>query len=378
MAGVSAEERIDAIKQMMLWQYPFFSVVSFHLSWEEDNTRKTMCTNGQYLKWNRAFVCSLSRDELLFVVCHEIYHVVLKHHIRGANFTHEKFNRAADYAINQELVDLKVGKMPARGLIDAAFKGMTAEEIYRYLPDDPAGGGDVGFGEVAQAAAEGDFDAVATAEIRHRIMVAQAADMARRNPGKVPAGILQAINKLLEPKIDWRATVHRFMAIGQRFNQTWTRPNKRMLHAGFYLPGTIKEGINHLVMVRDTSGSLIGLDEQTAIASEICGAFYDGIIDRLTVIDCDAAVQKVMTYEAGDEVEINAKGGGGTSFAPAMRYIAANCTDAQAVIYFTDMYCNDFGPEPPCPTLWAIVGKKSEFPKLAALPPFGESIFVEL
>lgn len=376
MAPIPAEERIDTIKQMMLWQFPFFAVVSFHLHWEEDNSIPTMCTDGTYLKWNRVFVMSLSRDELLFVVCHEIYHVVLKHHIRGLMFEHEKFNRAADYAINQELVALKVGKMPARGLIDAVFVGLTAEEIYRLLPDDPAGG--CGFGEVAQAVPDGDFDAIATAEIKHRVMIAQAADVARRNPGKVPAGILQAIDKLLEPKVDWRATLHRFISIGQRFNQTWSRPNKRMLHAGFYLPGIIKDGINHLVMVRDTSGSLIGLDEQTAIASEIVGAFDDGIVDRLTVIDCDAEVQAVSSYETGDRVEINAKGGGGTSFKPAMEYIAHHCSDAQAVIYFTDMYCNEFGPEPPCPTLWAIVGKKSEFPKLAEVPPFGESIFVEV
>lgn len=375
MAKPTAEGLIELARTELLWKHHFFLIVAMNMKWIECNEswNKTMAVDGKHIWWNREFVESLTVAEVLFVILHELYHVVLGHAHRRGNRNRDKWNAAGDFAINQELVELKVGKMPAKGLIDKAlYWGLNAEEIYNRLPDGNYGGS---MGVVIDAGSS--ESELLDAAVAIDILVRQAADAAKRKPGKLPAGLVHLIEELDDPKVDWREKFHRFMSNGSKMDFTLTRPNRNLLALGLYMPSIIKEGINHVVFCRDTSGSLFDGEPQKAIASEIAGAFYGGIVDKVTVIDCDAKVQRVAVYEQGDTLAVDCKGGGGTSFAPSMEYIAKHCHDAQAVVYFTDMYCNEFGPKPECPVLWCIVGPKSEFKRLAEIPPFGECLHID-
>lgn len=257
--------------------------------------------------------------------------------------------------------------------------------IYRILDDErdksggaPGGAGNDpgGCGQVLPAAGDGDEGGLEEARVRTEIQVRQAVGIAKAtNAGSLPAEIQRLVDKILLPKVDWRAVLRRFIDESLSRDYAWSRPNKRLLPHGLILPSLISDGLNHLVIAVDTSGSI---DAKTldAFAAEINGAFGDGNIDHLTVIYADAAVKRVETYEVGDELTLRPAGGGGTAFSSTFQWIAQNVDTASAIIYLTDLQVSDFGEEPAAPVLWAVWGDRRTFPQLADRAPFGEPIHI--
>jgi len=192
----------------------------------------------------------------------------------------------------------------------------------------------------------------------------------------MPASMQRIIDQLLKPVVDWQSVLRRFIddAAGTP-DFTWSRPNRRYLPMDIVLPSTRFEGIAHLAVAVDTSGS-INAKVLQRFASEINGAFGDGIIDKITVVYCDAEVHNHQTFERGDDIRLDPQGGGGTRFAPAFAWLRENAQDARAIIFFTDLYCHDFGPEPDVPVLWGVYGDSRNFDELVGNTPFGEAISV--
>lgn len=193
--------------------------------------------------------------------------------------------------------------------------------------------------------------------------------------GKLPAGVQRIIDELLMPKVDWRAVLRRFIDESSTRDFSWAKPNRRLLPLGLVTPGTIADGVSHIVIAVDTSGSI---DDEILrdFAAEINGAFGEGAVDRLTVIYADAAVNHVEEFETGDELVLHPKGGGGTAFSDTFRLINAEYPDAKATIYLTDLYVGDFGDEPPHPVLWGVYGRNRDFGSLSV--PFGECINISI
>jgi len=48
-------------------------------------------------------------------------------------------------------------------------------------------------------------------------------------------------------------------------------------------------------------------------------------------------------------------------FSPAIKYVKEHLPNIVAIIYMTDLECNDFGEQPSCPVLW-ITTQKGEAP----------------
>ena len=111
-------------------------VYTFHI--------KTQATDGYHLFVNPQFTNDLTFEEKVFVMAHECMHCVLDHMRRGRQAGHdsERSNIAADYEVNQTLVDLGLFNASTiqkiRGLIDAKYSGWAYERIY---DDNPKGGG---------------------------------------------------------------------------------------------------------------------------------------------------------------------------------------------------------------------------------------------
>jgi predicted metal-dependent peptidase len=101
-------------------------------------------------------------------------------------------------------------------------------------------------------------------------------------------------------------------------------------------------------------------------------------VDRITVVYCDAAVQRVDSYLPGDLIEFDPVGRGGTKFAPAFEWLKENEPDISVAVYVTDLdvYSGDFGDEPPFPVLWAVHGDPREAAERMAAVPFGESLAI--
>ena len=226
------------------------------------------------------------------------------------------------------------------------------------------------------AAAPHDAEALAKAAADWQTKTRTAAAVAKsRNAGELPGDLERTIEGLNEAAVSWRDVLRRFIDDSARKDYSFSRPNRRHIGRGIILPGLVPDGLNRLVVAVDTSGSFDAECLEQA-GAELQAAFDEGGADRITVIYCDKTVQRVDDFEAGELLEFHPKGGGGTSFAPVMDWIEENAADASAVIYITDLHCNDFGEEPAAPVIWAHVGNPRDFSGLAARAPFGEAIQV--
>lgn len=383
---MKVEDHILAAQTALLWDHPFFGVLMLQMKKvdaTDDPEIDTMAVDGRHLFYHSPFVLGLKKDELMFVLAHEVMHNAFEHHIRRQHRKPGRWNKACDYAINGELVECKVGRMPQGGLLEERFTGLAAEEIYRILDDEnnsddsDEGQGDVGgCGSTKDGCASHDEAAKAELRAEMQTQVRQAAMAAKSaRQGSLPAGIQRIIDELLTPKVNWRAVLRRFIDESITRDFSWTRPNRRLMPLGYITPGTVSDGVSHIVIAVDTSGSIDG-DILRDFAAEINGAFSEGAVDRLTVIYADAQVHNVQEFETGDELTLNPAGGGGTAFSDTFRKINEQYPDTRATIYLTDMYVNDFGEEPPHPVLWGVYGRTQDFSSLN--PPFGECINISI
>ena len=95
--------------------------------------------------------------------------------------------------------------------------------------------------------------------------------------------------------------------------------------------------------------------------------------NAVTVIYCDAAVQKVERFENVSDLKLTRYGGGGTDFKPPFEYIDKENLDVEMLLYFTDGWCSSFPDEKLInfPLYWCLTEATSYFK-----PPFGDTILI--
>lgn len=106
---------------------PFFSSCVMQLDIEEKASVKTMSTDGKNIYYNPQFVEVITDDELIGVICHEIWHILFFHHTRMGGRDPELWNIAADLAINPVCKEQNLALPPG-----ACFPGVKPFES---LPD---------------------------------------------------------------------------------------------------------------------------------------------------------------------------------------------------------------------------------------------------
>jgi len=232
-----------------------------------------------------------------------------------------------------------------------------------------------GCGEILDAAPDTDAGSLAEQEAEWDVRVRQAVNVAAKTAGSVPGFLAPIVEQNKEAKHDWRQELRRFIDPSQGKDYSWSRPNRRFLSVGLILPGFVPSRINHLAWIVDTSSS-IDLDALNRAGAEAQAALDEGAVDKITVVYCDAAVQHVDAFLAGDRIEFKPVGRGGTKLAPAFEWLKENEPDISGAVYVTDLdvYGGDFGDEPPFPVLWAVYGHPRELTQRMANVPFGECI----
>lgn len=332
-----------------------------------DDTVPTACTNGRDEMYGRAFVDGLNDAELRFLILHECYHKMYQH-LTTWKHLYDKHaqvaNAACDYVINVQLVDGDNGegfiKMPKVGLFDEQYRSMdTAQvfhKIYDSLPEGDDGRGvgnsldDHGWEEAEQLSEEekGDLEREVEEAIRQGVLVA----------GKLGSGGTRDLEALLKPQIDWRDVLREFISTtcaGNDFS-TWSRPNRKFISTGVYMPSGISQSVGELVVAVDTSAS-IGQHELTTFLSEIKSVCDNVRPDRIRLLYWDTEVCADETYNLTETDTLvqstKPAGGGGTDVRCVSEYMTEHKINPQAVIVFTDGYVFDWGTWT-CPILWAI------------------------
>lgn len=393
-----ASLRVQKARIALLLDHPFFGSLLFRLKGHESRSIKTMATDGVSLYWNLEFVETLNAATLAGTLAHEVMHPALHHHARRSGRDPGRWNMACDYAINPLLVDAGLN-LPDGILLDDRFRGMSAEQIYNLLETEPdsdqdsgsedekqsSGGGGTadglpdqgdsdspsapetegGIGQVLDAPLPDDETPTVEEQIREWDVAVNQAMTVARHAGKVPAGLDRTLEGAADAAVDWRELLRRLWSETIPADYSWMRPNRRHLWTGLYLPGVVREGVGEVVIAVDCSGS-VSARQLRLFEAETRSILEGQRPERVYVLYFDAAVHKVETYEAGQRVDLNPVGGGGTDFEPCFEWLDERGIRPQCLVFLTDLY-GSFPPAPPSyPVLWASTGRREA--------PFGDVI----
>src|SRR5262249_43058959 len=123
--------KLTRARTQLVLNQPFFGTLCLRLKLVPGSV-PTMSTDGARILYNPSFVDELKPAELEGVLAHEVSHCALGHHCRRGSRDLKLWNIAADYAINPILL-ANGFTLPQDVLIDPAFSGLSAEEIYARL-----------------------------------------------------------------------------------------------------------------------------------------------------------------------------------------------------------------------------------------------------
>lgn len=358
--------RLAKAKTSLMLEHPFFGAVALNMphtitefASPHAGMKPTACTNGKRVLYHPDFIKDLSDEQLKFLVAHECMHPMLEHNFRRQGRDPRKWNMAADYVINQILTEEGVGKFIDGGCLNKAIYdagGGSSEGIYNILPDSDGDGSGQGGGGTGMDLEDGegtqqDRDQQAAEWKVRTAQAAQAAKMA----GKLSAGLERFVSEVLNPKVDWREVLQRFVVKCKTEDRTFSRPNRRFASQGLYLPSITGEVMGPMVVAVDCSGSIT--DEiLNQFAAEIRTIKEDQQPVAIHVVYFDSEVSHYEVYGRDDDLNIRPHGGGGTAFSPVIEYIDEHNIDPVCCVFLTDLYCHDFGDQPGYPVLWVSNG----------------------
>ena len=164
--------------------------------------------------------------------------------------------------------------------------------------------------------------------------------------GLMPAGFMSMVRELNEPpRLSWGQLLKKYVGtISAGKRKTRSRLNRRQ-PTRFDLSGEVDEKTLKIVVAIDTSGSVD--DKQVA---EIFNEVFAIIAHRkfeLTVIECDAQIQRVYRVHTRADVQLSVLGRGGTAFTPVIEHINGDRYYRDALlVYFTDGWGEQSIPRP--------------------------------
>lgn len=390
---------------------------------------------------NPLILAKLQIKEIIYIICHEIEHVIFDHITETMRLNPNKIpstglliNIACDAAVNERLnYEIKEGMRiisEPKGLVTAyvigeIFNLKDVKKLENYLyyynllkekvvtktailqisiymsvrgkdenessfnnENIKDGTGDSKLRDVQEKSLsiddaknkqlmerEHDWDLGGDPSDVHQMIVEYVRDVYtsidEKTRGELPAYIEQQIRKMLTvPKLNWQQLLKQYIGtLAVPYRKTKLRLNRRQPER-FDLCGRVNKLIIKIVVAIDTSGSMNEKDVQDVFA-EIFGIIGTRK-HQITVIECDAKIQKVYIVKSKGDIDFEVRGRGGTSFTPVIEYIN---NDRQyrdhILIYFTDGFGEGTIPKPRTyRNLWVVTKNY----KLSVQNPYGRVV----
>ena len=394
------QEKLITARVGLLLKAPFFGNMATRMQIKDaSDWCPTAATDGRHFYYNKDFVSKLSTKKLEFLFGHEILHCVFDHFGRVGSRDRKLSNIAQDYAVNQILVDDRIGQKIDEVQIcyDSKYRGMAWEEIYDLLYEkaekismddllkqlgdtlddhlnedgDGSGSGD------GEGDKEGKGRPVLSKEereqIRNEIKEAMIQSAAAAGAGNTPAGVMRLIKDLTEPKMNWREILRMNIQSIIRNDYSFARYNRKSAHSGAILPGLRNDETIDVAIAIDMSGS-IGDEDARTFLSEIKGImdqYQDYAID-LWCFDTEIYNHQRITHDNGDDLlSYEPQGGGGTDFMANYAYMKDIGLQPKKFIMFTDGYpFGEWGDEQYCDALFIVKGGDN-------VAPFGQTVLYD-
>lgn len=331
MAITPHEEALSKAKILLMTKpnSVFFTTLCFSLHHKFDTGVPTACTDGKYVTYNPDFFMGLSPEERVFLLLHETMHCAYLHMMRLGEFNHTKWNKATDHVINLQLIE-RGFKMPEGGLADLRYTGMSAEEVYKILPEDNTKpmmedllpGND----PVQQEETKGQIqDALVRAALQSK--------MAEDKPGTIPGEIQIFLDRLLNPKLPAKRILQKYLNAYSKNDYTFKKPNRRFL-PDHYMPTLHSESLGDIAIAVDTSGSVTD-EEFNQFVSETAGILRMMKPTKISFIQFDTEIKSVNEVRSiKDLMDIKFTGRGGTVVTEVIEWVNKN--KPQVTLIFTD------------------------------------------
>ena len=392
-------DKLTTARVGLLLKAPFFGNMATRMQLiDASEWCPTAATNGRNFYYNVDFVKKLSVKKLEFLFGHEICHCVFDHFGRVGSRDRQLSNIAQDFAVNQILVDERIGEKITEVKIcyDPKYRGLAWEEIYdqlyekaekismpdllkqlgdlldEHINEDGSGPGKEGEGKDGKGMLT--MTKEEAQQIRDEIKEAMIQSAAAAGAGKVPAGIQRMIKDMTEPKISWRDLVRQEIQSIIRNDYSFTRPNRKSMHSGAILPGMKEATTIDIGISIDMSGS-IGQEDATVFLSEVKGIVdqYEDFKINLWCFDTAIYNHQEFTQDNSEELfEYEPEGGGGTDFEANWEFMKEQGIQPKKFIMFTDGYpCGGWGDEDYCDTIFIVKGNTE------AEAPFGQTVIYE-
>ena len=351
----------------MLLEEPLFGQLTMRLDLEDASKWcPTMATDGRKMFYNRTFVDRLEPAELIFVMAHEVLHVIFDHIGRRGTRLKDFWNMAIDFICNYGLVKDGIGQMPKCGLYDPRYTDdLTSEEVYDLLIKDAvvikssldmhleAGHGDrTADPDSVLAPSPKELDEI------HDEFIADLLRAARTiEPGKLPLGMQRLIDRLTAPQFNWRQIICSNLRSVVRFDYTYARLSRRAWTSNLFLPGQdVMERVEAVAWLDGSASTTQAMI--TAFLSE-CAAIMATFKDfSLTIGTFDTAVYSVQVFTPFNANEITSypfKGGGGTAPSVCWTYMREQQMQPDRILVFTDgLVGNDWGDAELADTLFIV------------------------
>jgi predicted metal-dependent peptidase len=392
-------DKLTTARVGLLLKAPFFGNMATRMRLiDASDWCPTAATNGRDFYYNKKFVEKLSVKKLEFLFGHEICHAVFDHFGRVGSRDRQLSNIAQDYAVNQILVDERIGEKITEVKIcyDPKYRGLAWEEIYDELyekaekismPDLLKQLGDLldehikeGDGQGGEGDKEGEgkgrpgMSKEDLQKIRDEVKEAMIQSAAAAGAGKTPAGIQRLIKDMTEPKISWRDLVRQEIQSIVRNDYSFMRPNRKGWHTGAILPGMKEDTTIDVGICIDMSGS-IGEEDASTFLGEVKGIMDQYQDFKINLWCFDTAIynhKEISQDNAHDLTEYEPQGGGGTDFDVNFEFMKEQGIQPKKFIMFTDGYpCGSWGDENYCDTIFIVKGNEH------AEAPFGQTVIYE-
>ena len=382
---------------------------------------------------NPLLLCKFKLKEILYVICHEIDHIVLNHPAEMVKANPSKdeqtfyeFNLAADASVNDRIdheikaenraflahtdgvITSKVlAKMyEIKHLLSmenyAYYFGMISGKKQKNAENAPGNGqdsmmqqqnrqdgteqGDSSVSgqqsedgdEIVTAANCGELtdhnweagDDAEDAQAVVREFVNAAVDMMNEESrGLMPTHFMSQVELINKPTVlSWQAILKKYIGtISANKRKTRMRLNRRQPER-FDLSGRVDNKVLKIAVAIDTSGSV---DDH--MIAQIFNEIFAILAKRkheITVIECDAQIQRVYRAKNAGEIQKKVAGRGGTMFTPAIEYINNDKYFRDALlIYFTDGFGEREIPKPKTyRNLWVVFDDERH---LSVKEPYG-------
>lgn len=132
-------EKLQSARLNIFLRDPFLGYILQNYNIRIDDSVLTACTNGEEIIFGTKFLKSLSLTETIFILMHELLHIVLLHPFRGDNYEQYRFNVACDIIVNDIIQSYRYSNGKLKPLFGYDFQmnslRYTAEKVYEMLPE---------------------------------------------------------------------------------------------------------------------------------------------------------------------------------------------------------------------------------------------------